>query len=752
MKWRNESSNMRPIWLISLAMFASVVEAQNSSVNLVAELYQRGDFPAAVTAASRVLTKRHADAATGTELLVLRSSAYRLLGDNDEATADLAAAQRLARRTRSPALLARVLLATASIELASGKLERSSTLSEAETLVASTGDVRLAAELNAAKAEWLERQGRIAEAAAMHRTAGVAARAADGPLLELRSLNGCGRALLAASDVKGAWQCLSDAAAAGRHLPPSWERDAELIRTGVSALSVKDSSPDRQQLAREVLELASASAEAGGNWLNASHAWGNLGLLRERTGSDAQAAAAAAKATYFAGKAAAPDPLYRWEWLHARLTAAAGRTDEAMEEYARAVDNLHEVRRAYPANSSLSFRGTETRLYFEYVDLLLRKAAHSAADTQQLLRRARDTIERFKRAELADYFHDECVDALQAHATALEDISHSALVVYPIPLSDRLEIIFGSADSGLHRVAVPVGEEELTREVRNFRALLEKRTTNEYRIAARKLYAWLIEPFLGHQAMATVDTLVFVPDGVLRLIPFAALHDGRGFLISRFAVVVTPSLALADARPMRPTRISMLAGGLSTNVAGLANLPGVKSEVAAIADGLDTKVLLDRRFTSQQIERELRTGRYGGLHVASHAVISPNAEESYLLTADGKLTMNRLGEIVAISRFGDQRLELLFLSGCETAVGDDRAALGLAGVALRAGAKSAVASLWHVNDDATSQMVARFYQLLGSGVMSKARALQEVQKEMLQHTWYSHPGYWSPFLLINNWL
>jgi CHAT domain-containing protein len=163
-------------------------------------------------------------------------------------------------------------------------------------------------------------------------------------------------------------------------------------------------------------------------------------------------------------------------------------------------------------------------------------------------------------------------------------------------------------------------------------------------------------------------------------------------------------------------------------------------------------VLLDRRFTSNELERELRRGGYGGLHIASHAVISSQPEKSYLLASDGKLTMERLGQIVALTRFQNQAMELLFLSGCETALGDDRAALGLAGVALRSGAKSAVATLWHVNDDSTWRIVSRFYESLASGGVSKAKALQEAQKELLKHTWYGHPGYWSAFLMINNWL
>ena len=108
--------------------------------------------------------------------------------------------------------------------------------------------------------------------------------------------------------------------------------------------------------------------------------------------------------------------------------------------------------------------------------------------------------------------------------------------------------------------------------------------------------------------------------------------------------------------------------------------------------------------------------------------------------------------MVGRGRFREEPLELLLLSACETAAGDDRAALGLAGVAIRAGARSAIGSLWSIADASTSQLVVEFYQQWQDPTVSKAVALQRAQTMLLASREYAHPFYWSPFLLISNWL
>jgi CHAT domain-containing protein len=148
----------------------------------------------------------------------------------------------------------------------------------------------------------------------------------------------------------------------------------------------------------------------------------------------------------------------------------------------------------------------------------------------------------------------------------------------------------------------------------------------------------------------------------------------------------------------------------------------------------------------------LRQGDFGIVHIASHGQFAPDAAESFLLTAHGRLTMTQLAQMVGRLRFRDQPLDLLTFSACETAQGNDRAALGLAGVAIQSGARSALATLWQVSDEASAALMQAFYQHLHEPGVSRAQALQQAQVKLLKQERFADPFFWAPFLLINNWL
>jgi CHAT domain-containing protein len=112
------------------------------------------------------------------------------------------------------------------------------------------------------------------------------------------------------------------------------------------------------------------------------------------------------------------------------------------------------------------------------------------------------------------------------------------------------------------------------------------------------------------------------------------------------------------------------------------------------------------------------------------------------------------------------------LSACETAKGNRRATLGMAGVAIRAGASSTVATLWSVNDRSTGKLVEQFYTNLSRAIAqrdgtTKVQALRQAQLALLENKLpliagdaaaddatvnYRHPYYWSPFIMLGNWL
>jgi CHAT domain-containing protein len=374
-------------------------------------------------------------------------------------------------------------------------------------------------------------------------------------------------------------------------------------------------------------------------------------------------------------------------------------------------------------------------------------------EAERLLVEARRVMERFKAAELRDYFRDECVAEIEAQAVDLDRVSRSAsaAVVYPIALPDRLELLL-SLPSGVARHTLPVPAARLAAALAAYRGGVSERGNFDYVEPARQLYDWLVRPYLERLEAEGVHTLVFVPDGALRTVPLAALHDGERYLVERYAVAVTPGLSLVDPRPLDPEAAQLLLAGLSQSTQGFPGLPNAERELEAIHALYGGEVLLNEAFAAQRFESELAAGQPTIVHVASHAVFSGDPSESFLLTYDGRLTLDAISDAFAPAQFRARPVELLALSACETALGDERAALGLAGVAIRAGARSALGSLWRIEDEATYRMIVAFYEELAKPRVSKAEALRRAQLALMQDLRFVHPYYWSSMLLISNWL
>ena len=172
----------------------------------------------------------------------------------------------------------------------------------------------------------------------------------------------------------------------------------------------------------------------------------------------------------------------------------------------------------------------------------------------------------------------------------------------------------------------------------------------------------------------------------------------------------------------------------------------MSAELQSIQGLYGGDLLLNQDFLVSRLEKQLREEQFTVVHIASHGRFESDVAKTFLLTFDDKLTMERLDQFVGLFRFRDEPLELLALSACETAAGDDRAALGLAGVAIKAGARSALATLWGINDPASSTLIAEFYRQFRDPSVSRAVALQRAQLKLLHDPRYQHPGYWSAVL------
>jgi CHAT domain-containing protein len=450
--------------------------------------------------------------------------------------------------------------------------------------------------------------------------------------------------------------------------------------------------------------------------------------------------------------------LYLWQWQIGRLLSATGELDNAIDAYRQATYTLQSIRQDLTIaqqGRQLSFRQVASPLFLGLTDMLLQRAAQRSpvGGVSEDLVEARDTVELLKAAELQDYFEDECVSQLQAKQTTIDDIQPNTAAIYPIFLPTRMELLV-STTRGLLQVTVKKSEIEMTDEIRRFRIALETRNSNRYRRHARNLYDWIVRPLENILVDQKIETLVVIPEGALRTVPMAALFDEKSqkFLIEKYAIATAPGLTLIDPQPIARENISVLITGITESVQDFPALPNVGEELDSIEQIIGGKVLRDADFLESSVEQELRTNAYTVVHVASHGEFSSDPAKSFLLTYDGRLNMNELEKYVKFGQFREEPLELLTLSACQTAAGDDRAALGLAGIAVKAGARSALATLWFINDRASSQLISEVYRNLGNGELSKAKALQMAQVSFLKDRRYRHPSYWSPFLLIGNWL
>jgi CHAT domain-containing protein len=359
------------------------------------------------------------------------------------------------------------------------------------------------------------------------------------------------------------------------------------------------------------------------------------------------------------------------------------------------------------------------------------------------------------------------------------------LVQYLMP-QDRLWILVTTKD-GMKARQVAVSAKEMKQKIEAFRESLslgkDHRIAGEPEVRAmgKELYSQLIAP--AAEELKTAQTLMLAPDGVLRYLPFAALHDGEQYLAQRYVLSNFTDMT-KDRITDRPRGKWNFAGfGVSKAVGVMPALHSVPGELQGIRDNaLPGTILLDEAFTGKALQTALQQSP-PVVHVASHFVFEKgNEQASYLLLGDGSgLT---LADIRSDYRFNN--VDLVALSACETAVGggedrNGREVEGLGVLVQRQGAKGVLASLWSVNDEATGQFMRLFYGYRQRKGMSKAEALRQAQLAFIEnrvpaalaevgrgrHTDASgkaveratpkaispsHPYYWAPFILMGNWL
>lgn len=515
---------------------------------------------------------------------------------------------------------------------------------------------------------------------------------------------------------------------------PSWETIAQLVANAVA---------QSRRLADPVTE---------------SYALGQLGRLYELNGQWAEAQRLTQQALLKLEGVQAPEAAYQWAWQLGRLLKQQNNIPAAIVAYKNAIQSLEAIQRdllVINRETRFSFRDRVEPVYREFVDLLL-TARNSSPPSQDDLRQAVQTVDALQLVELKNFLGCELPRVRIDEAS----VDPTAAKIYPIVLENRLVILFEIADQPFSYYEIPASRKQIEATIKALnRYLTEPGQTPEVLQEAKKLYQWIIaplEPILSRHAQ--IKTLVFVPDRALRNIPMAVLYDGKQYLIEKkYAIAVAPRLELFQPKPLSP-RLSILAGGVGIPqvIQGkpFSEINQLEDEITQIPEAMiASPPLFNEDFTIASITQRLQTGRYSAIHWKTHGIFSSDPAETYIVAYRSQIRTNDLINIVQGARESRaEPLELLILSACETARGDNRAVLGMAGTAMNAGASSILSTLWRADDAATTVLTSNFYQALTQSGTTRAEALRQAQLALINTAGYAAPYYWSTYVLVGNWL
>jgi len=520
-----------------------------------------------------------------------------------------------------------------------------------------------------------------------------------------------------------------------------------------SGFSTKDSALLLASAIQQSRNLGDKRAEA--------YALKSLGGLYEETRQWSEAQDLTRQGLTLAQSSNAPEITYTLQWQLGRLLWAEKDINGAIAAYDAAVETLHSLRKDLVVNKDIvnqdvqfNFRDSVEPIYRQSVELLLK--SQEGKPDEKILEKARQRIEALQLAELDDFFREAC---LQGQKVTLDQVvdqdNPTAAILYPIILEKELQVIVKIPKQPLQSYTTQISHTEVEKLLVELRKnLVNPTATKAIQTQSHEVYNWLLKPIESQLQKSGVDTLVFVLDGALRNLPMAALYDGKQYLVEKYAIALSVGLQLLDPKPLVQQQLRAITAGLTQPPPGFskfAPLLAIKSEFEGITKaGVSTTSLLDKDFKKKNLESEIGAASFNIVHLATHGQFSSRLEDTFILDFDGEINVKDFDTLFRSQ--GKTIVELLVLSACQTATGDSRAALGLAGAAVRAGARSTVASLWQIDDESTAMFVSAFYRELKSGKITKAEAIHRAQLQLLKHPNYKAPSFWSAYVLIGNWL
>jgi CHAT domain-containing protein/tetratricopeptide (TPR) repeat protein len=464
------------------------------------------------------------------------------------------------------------------------------------------------------------------------------------------------------------------------------------------------------------------------------------------------------------------------------------------------VEELNEYLRT-PTRSSQTEQGTELRtqekqfiaLALELDELEKRKLSNNITAAEEERRRKLTNYAQEQQNKFIAFLDSDPVQTLVAELSLKErqqnvDITNNfqkirssilkqypnAVLLYPLILEDRLELILITAKTTPIRRTINIKREKLNQEITDFLAGLRDSGSEDVKKPAQQMYTWLIKPFETELAELKIDTIIYAPDGQLRYIPLAALYDGKQWLIEKYRVNNITAVSLMDFNKPPISTPKIFAGAFgNVNKQGFAGLPATLTEVKKIADRFpNTNTFVETAFT-----KELTTtnsNSYTILHLATHGQLTTgDPKNSFIIFGDGEKAT-----ITDIRKWALTNVDLVVLSACQSGLGDKLGngveILGLGYQMQAAGARVAIASLWKVDDAGTQALMEAFYGELKQGDVPIAEALRRAQITMIHSdkkgtdssdragvrvvgtvpssSTLSHPYYWSAFFAIGNGL
>jgi CHAT domain-containing protein len=551
-----------------------------------------------------------------------------------------------------------------------------------------------------------------------------------------------------------AWQVASRGLASARGIDDPVLRAEVLGRLAQTALDArKGPAPE---LAPVIAAIRAAQPDSPSAQ---SFAYALEARLAQAAGDAAGARRLMEQALLMESQRSLPERLPQWRLLMADMDP-----DRRDAHVQAAYDALEAIRPLLPRFDPL----TEETTFSLYMSPVFQSAVDVQLDgargAQELIRvrGAQQIVEAYRQAELQSVFGSECIPPREPLRP--ETLAAGEVLLYPILLPDRLELLYvaGGGDGEATFKRLPpnrtVDRQKVARLVEAMVLSLSYDNDDTWRPASRKLYDLLIKPIEGQ--LKPGAQLAIVPDGPLRGLPFSALLDqDNRFLIQKAGVSVAPSLAYSQpGTGDEDKRLQLVAADLEMEV----RLPagdfeklegtGAEAKVAAVTDGkrIERAWVIDN-FTKADLVAALTNERVDVLHLATHASFNGRSDRAFIVANGEVILLSELRQILAQNRARGDELDLLVLSACETAVGDDEASMGLAGAAVQAGAKSAIASLWPVNDVGTAELMKGFYQRYRQGG-SKSSALRDAQMAMIQAGGMrANPSIWAAFTLLGAW-